>query len=64
MSVLIVDRCDERLTHFTCADPRCMQCWSIPDFDGRIRWPSRYVFCPRCGRPQKLDAGFDEVLAA
>ena len=62
--ILIVTRTDELLTHFECADPRCMQHWAIPDFDGQRRWPGRVIYCPRCGQAQKLDAGLDEVLVA
>ena len=61
---LVVDRSDERLTHFCCADPRCAQHWSIADFDSSRRWTSAYIYCPRCGRLHALDYGLDGVLAA
>lgn len=55
----------ERLTHFRCADARCQQWWSIADFDTQPNhWSQAVIFCPRCGRPQRLDGGDEGALAA
>lgn len=55
-SMNTVQRSSEYLVHFRCADERCAQWWTIGDFDTPPgRWNQDVIFCPKCGRVQKLN---------
>lgn len=63
----VVERSNEWIVHFRCADATCAQWWSISDFDTPPgRWGTHDIHCPRCGKLHRLDANdaLSGVLAA